>query len=137
MAESTTEIQNRLKSTNTLDERELEESSNPTASAYLENLLSKKGLKRSKVVRWADINDTYGYEIFKGQKIPGRDKVIRLALAMALNLDETNHLLMLCGHSALYPRIRRDAILLFCIDHSYSLQKTMEELYRLGEDTLN
>lgn len=110
--------------------------SHRTLAEYLNELLAQKGLKRAEVVRAAGINETFGYQIFKGQRNPARDKVLQLALAMGLSLRETNRLLKAAGSNELYCKDRRDAIVLFCIDHGCSLQKTDEELYRFGEKTL-
>lgn len=107
-----------------------------TLPEYLEQMLQKKGLKRSRVVRMADLNETFGYQIFTGARNPSRDKVLQIAFAMALSLRETNRALMAAGASSLNPKCRRDAIIIFCIDQGCSLQKVNEELYRLGENTV-
>lgn len=108
-----------------------------TLPEFLERMLEKKGLKRSRVVRMADLNETFGYQIFTGARNPSRDKVLQIAFAMALSLRETNRALMAAGASSLDPKCRRDAITIFCIDQGCSLQKVNEELYRLGEDTVS
>lgn len=108
-----------------------------TLPEFLERMLEKKGLKRSRVVRMADLNETFGYQIFTGARNPSRDKVLQIAFAMALSLRETNRALMAAGASSLGPKCRRDAIIIFCIDQGCSLQKVNEELYRLGEDTVS
>lgn len=108
-----------------------------TLPEFLERMLEKKGLKRSRVVRMADLNETFGYQIFTGARNPSRDKVLQIAFAMALSLRETNRVLMAAGASSLDPKCRRDAIIIFCIDQGCSLQKVNEELYRLGEDTVS
>lgn len=108
-----------------------------TLPEFLERMLKKKGLKRSRVVRMADLNETFGYQIFTGARNPSRDKVLQIAFAMALSLRETNRALMAAGASSLDPKCRRDAIIIFCIDQGCSLQKVNEELYRLGEDTVS
>lgn len=108
-----------------------------TLPEFLERMLEKKGLKRSRVVRMADLNETFGYQIFTGARNPSRDKVLQIAFAMALSLRETNRALMAAGASSLDPKCRRDAIIIFCIDQGCSLQKVNEELYRLGEDTIS
>lgn len=107
-----------------------------TLSEYLEYLLVEKGLKRSDVVREAGLNETFGYQIFRGQRGASRDKVLQLALAMDLSLRETDRLLQSAGLNELYCKNRRDAIIIFSIDKGYSLQKTNEELYRFGEETI-
>lgn len=108
-----------------------------TLPEFLERMLEKKGLKRSRVVRMAELNETFGYQIFTGARNPSRDKVLQIAFAMALSLRETNRALMAAGASSLDPKCRRDAIIIFCIDQGCSLQKVNEELYRLGEDTVS
>ena len=105
-------------------------------SEYLQSLLEAKRLERSRVVRMANLNETFGYEIFTGKKNPSRNKVLQIALAMALTLQETNRALGAAGVSQLYCKDRRDAIIIFCIDRGCSLQKVNEELYRFGEDTI-
>lgn len=105
-------------------------------SDYLNGLLEAKGLKRAEVVRMANLNETFGYQIFTGARNPSRNKVLQIALAMALTLREANRALNAAGASALNPKSRRDAIIIFCIDRGCSLQKTNEELYRFGEDTI-
>lgn len=107
-----------------------------TLSEFLCHMLEKKNLKRSRVVRMADLNETFGYQIFTGARNPSRDKVLQIAFAMALTLRETNRALRAAGVSSLNPKCRRDAIIIFCIDQGCSLQKVNEELYRLGEETV-
>ncbi len=103
---------------------------------YLQELLVEKHLERSRVVRMADLNETFGYQIFQGQRNPSRNKVLQIAFAMALSLEELNKALTYTGLSTLYCKNRRDAIIIWCIDHAYSLVKVNEELFRLGEDTI-
>ncbi len=106
-------------------------------SYYLQDLLAEKNLEQAAVVREAGLNATYGYEIFTGaKKRPSRDKILQLAFAMKLDLRETNRLLKTGQVSELYCKVRRDAIILYCIDNGYSLQAADEELYRMGEKTI-
>ncbi len=108
----------------------------PSLSEYLSSLLEAKRLKRSQVVRRADLNETFGYQIFTGKRNPSRNKVLQIAFAMALTLRETNRALEAAGVSSLYSKNRRDAIVIFCLERGCSLQKVNEELYRFGEETL-
>ena len=39
-------------------------------SEYLQMLLEEKGLRRIDVIRSADLNETFGYQIFMGQRKP-------------------------------------------------------------------
>lgn len=105
-------------------------------SDYLEQLLDEKGLERARVVREAGLNETFGYQIFMGQRGASRNKVLQLAFAMRLSLREANRLLQAAGSNGLYCKNRRDAIVIFCLERGHSLQKTDEELYRFGEETI-
>lgn len=105
-------------------------------SEYLQYLLDEHGLLRADVVREAGLNETFGYQIFMGQRGASRNKVLQLAFAMHLSLKEADRLLQAAGANGLYCKNRRDAIIIFCLDHGYGLQKTDEELYRFSEDTI-
>ena len=106
-------------------------------SEYLQDILKAKNLKRADVIRAADINETHGYQIFTGSRGASRDTVLKLAFALQLTLFETGRLLRSAGVNSLYCKNRRDAIIIFCITHGYSLQKTNEELYRFKEETFS
>lgn len=116
-----------------LDENDADEVS---LSAYLQRLLDEKDLKRAEVIRMANLNATFGHQIFTGARGAGRDTILQLAFAMQLTLRETNRLLQAAGVNGLYCKSRRDGIIIFCIEHSRSLQRTNEELYRFGESTI-
>lgn len=55
----------------------------PSLAEYLNRQLTDKRLKRSEVVRMANLNETFGYQIFTGSRNPSRDKVLQIAFAMA------------------------------------------------------
>ena len=65
---------------------------------YFEALRKKYKLKKSDIIKKANIDRTYGYQIINGTRNPDKDKVICLALSMKLTLDETNHLLSLSNN---------------------------------------
>lgn len=104
---------------------------------YLQQLLDEKGLKRPKVIAEAGLNATYGYDIFTGKKHPSREKVLPLIFALKCTLREANRMLQAAGVNELYVKNRRDAIIIFCLEHGYSLMKTNEELFRFGEEPIS
>ncbi|MEE8722117.1 MAG: XRE family transcriptional regulator [Eggerthellaceae bacterium] len=105
-------------------------------SDYLNQLLDEKGARRADVINKAGMNSTYGYQIFVGQRNPSRNKVLQIAFALSCSLRETNRLLKASDHSPLYPKDRRDAIIIFCIDRGRTLMQVNAELYRFGEDII-
>lgn len=104
---------------------------------YLNELLAAKDLKRPQVIRAAGINETFGYQVFTGARRASRNNLLKLAFALGLSVREANRLLQAGETNGLYCKNRRDAIIIFSLNHGYSLQKTQEELYRFGEATID
>ena len=103
---------------------------------YLQQLLDEKGLERAQVIREAGLNETYGYQIFMGQRNASRNKMLQLIFAMKCDLREANRILKASGANELYCKTRRDAIIIFCLEHGNTLLQTDQELYRFNEDTI-
>ncbi|MBN1265003.1 MAG: hypothetical protein JXA25_05890 [Anaerolineales bacterium] len=78
------------------------------------------------------IDRTYGHQLFNGRRNPSRDKVIQLAFGLKLDLDETQSLLQAAQKSALYPKVKRDAAIIFCLHHEKDIFETQEVLKVLG-----
>lgn len=99
-------------------------------SEYLSKLMAEKGIEKSKLILYAQLDKNYGYEIFRGKKLPSRDYVIRIGIALKLSLVELNRLLRIAGKSELYPRNKRDSIIIYAINN----QKSLEDCYYLLEN---
>lgn len=106
-------------------------------SGFLNKKLEEKDMRKSQVIRKAGLNETFGYQIFSGDRHAGRDKVLALGFALGLDLHDMNLLLNHADCSALYSKNRRDAIIIFCVSHGYDLLRTDEELYKWGEATVS
>ena len=107
-----------------------------TLSEYLFSLLHDKGLSRSEVFEAAGIDRTHGYQIFEGIRKVGRDRAIMLAFGLRCTLRETQHLLRFAGVAELWCKVRRDAIIIYCIEHGFDRTECDDTLYRMGERTL-
>ena len=105
-------------------------------SDYLHELLVAKGLKRADVVRASGLNGTFVYDVFAGKSRLGRDHALMLAFGLGCDLRETQRLLRLDGVSELWPKLRRDAVIIWCVEHGFTRSQADDELYRLGERTL-
>ena len=103
---------------------------------YLTQLLDEKGLTKAQVITDSNIQKNYGYQIFDGSKTPSRDKVIALALAMQLTLDEANRLLHLSNNGILYPKIKRDSIIIFGLENNQKIIDLNITLDDFGEAPL-
>ena len=114
----------------------LQNSNNISFHKYLTQLLDEKGLTKAQVITDSNIQKNYGYQIFDGSKTPSRDKVIALALAMQLTLDEANRLLHLSNNGILYPKIKRDSIIIFGLENNQKIIDLNITLDDFGEAPL-
>lgn len=97
---------------------------------YLKCQLEEKGLQRKEVIRAARLNETYGWQIFSDQsKRPGRDKLLAIAFAMHLDVDETRRLLRHGRVSELYAKNKRDAVIMVHLNNKASLDEVDRALY--------
>ena len=104
---------------------------------YLNRLCTEKGLTKAKIIKRAEMNEIYAYQIFSGKRMPSRDKLLCLCLGMELNSEETNKLLKTVGFAPLYPKNKRDSIILFGFEKRQSVMTINEGLYENEEKTLN
>ena len=109
-----------------------------SVSDYLRGLCKERGMVPEQVIKKAQIDRTYGHQIFNGTRIPSRDKLIQLAFGFGLSLDETQELLKRAGKSVLYPKFKRDAAIIFGISHHMDMMEmqyllTSIEVPLLGE----
>jgi transcriptional regulator with XRE-family HTH domain len=113
-----------------------DEIKNIDLQTYLYELMERAGMTIPQIIEKASISRSLTYQIFSGQRSPNRNLLIRLALVMKLDVTETQRLLRIAKKGELYPRIQRDAAIIFCIQNKYSLIDTNELLESLGEAIL-
>lgn len=98
-----------------------DEITNPTPTSYLKDLLDLKGIKSSELSRKALLDRSFTYQILNGIRKANRNLLLRFSFVLHLSLVETQHLLQIFQKGELYPRIFRDAIIIYCINNSYDL----------------
>lgn len=104
----------------------------PSLSEELYSLMQRHQLTPKDVIVASGIERSYFYHILSGCKIPGRNILLRIALSCRAGIAEINQLLRLAGHSMLYSRVRRDALIIFAVTHKYTLQETNRLLIAEG-----
>lgn len=103
-------------------------------SEYLGSLLAQKNLSKQAVIEKSGLQREYAYHIFSGlKKNPSRPKILALAFAMNLTLEETQYLLRYAKQSPLYPRNPWDSVIISAIDQKLNVLQTNELLSQLGE----
>ncbi len=107
-------------------------SSLPTFSDYLSQLADERGMKRESVVARAGLERTFGHRLFNGTRNPSRDTVLQLAFGFGLSTDETQQLLKVARQSPLHPKVKRDAIVAYCLHNKQTLMDAQQVLYEQG-----
>ncbi|NLG96622.1 MAG: hypothetical protein GX491_04600 [Chloroflexi bacterium] len=104
----------------------------PAFHAYITHICKTTEQVPEQIIRKAGIERTYGHQLFNGTRKPSRDKVIQLAFGFKLDLDDTQKLLQIAQKNPLYPKIKRDAAIIFCITHHKNFLETQSVLDTLG-----
>ena len=107
-----------------------------TLSAWLLDLVNARGTDRMSVIRQSGLNQTFGYQIFAGERRPSRDKLIQLAFGLELDAREACELLERGGMSALRSSCRRDVVIAFCLEHGLGVNRCDDLLWDARERTI-
>ena len=105
-------------------------------AGLLTELLQRKGLKKSHVIKSAELSEIYGYQIFSGVRVPERKKLLCLAVGMGLNIDEVQQLLKCAGYPQLYVKKPFDSVVLYGFCKGLSVIEINELLYKYDLETL-
>ncbi|NLI52890.1 MAG: hypothetical protein GX417_01040 [Clostridiales bacterium] len=104
----------------------------PTFAEYITGCCRERGEVPERVIKRAGIERAFGHQIFRGIRNPSRDSVLQLAFGFEADVEQTQLLLRHAGHCALYPRIKRDATISYCLKNGYSLIETQQTLSELA-----
>ena len=95
---------------------------------FFEECLDEVGLIKSDFVKRCRIERTYVYQILKGLRNPGREKIIIMCIAAGLSSATTQKALVIAREGILYYKDIRDAAIIYAIDHNYNLTETNDLL---------
>lgn len=97
-----------------------------------QKLIEKSKFSKSDIINKSDIGYTYFYDILRGEKCPSRDKIVRLILAMQLELDDCQNALELYNWASLYAKDKRDSAMIYAINNKLSVW-SLDELLAENE----
>lgn len=122
---STTSLMNVLQSADFVDidsySKNYIRSAISSFSVYMDSIIKRKGLKRQDIFQKADIPQKYGYKLLSGEShTKDRDKLLRIFFAMNMTLKEVRRALELYGMPGLYPKKKRDALLIIAFNRGIS-----------------
>lgn len=104
----------------------------PVFSAFITALCRARGEPPERVIKRAGLERSFGHQLFSGKRHPSRDTVLLLAFGLEVDIELTQMLLRYAQCPPLYPRNKRDAIVIFCLFHRYDVVRTQAELADRG-----
>ena len=137
---STAELMDELMNSDNLDDYFNANSQymvNDELHIYLNNILNKSGLVKSKIIKKTELSEVQCYQIFDGRRKPSRDSLISICVAMELTLGAAQQMLKIGGFAPLYPKNQRDSVIIKGIQNKLSVAEINENLYDLDIPTIN
>ncbi len=103
-----------------------------TFCSFFLSLDKVRHTSNAEIIRNSDVEKSYYYQIIKGNRIPSRDKVIRLCIGAGLSPEETSQALILNENAPLYMNRKRDRAIAYAIERRLSVTETNLLLVELG-----
>ena len=102
----------------------------------LNALFQKRNISKAALAKQSGMSEVYLHQVFSGRRNPSRSRLICLCFGLSATLDETQELLKQCGFAQLFPKNRRDAIIIYGLVNGASLFEVNDKLFSEGEETL-
>jgi len=103
----------------------------PEFHEYISSLCAEQKEVPEHIIQRAGLEKSFGHQLFSGRRSPSRDTVLQLAFGFSLTLNETQELLKIARKSPLYPRVKRDSAIIYCLCHHISFVEAQIILYDL------
>lgn len=102
----------------------------------LNALFQKHRISKAALARLSGMSEVYLHQVFAGRRNPSRSRLLCLCFGLDTTVEEIQLLLKHCGHAQLYPKNRRDAIILYGLANNMDLFDVNDKLFRENEETL-
>ena len=102
----------------------------------LNALFQKRNISKAALAKQSGMSEVYLYQVFAGRRSPSRSRLICLCFGLSATLEETQELLKQCALAQLYPKNKRDAIIMYGLVNGISLFDVNDKLFSEGEETL-
>lgn len=102
----------------------------------LNQMILKQRISKSALARQSGMSEVYLHQVFSGRRTPSRTRLLCMCFGLQATVEEAQVLLKQCGYAPLYPKNRRDAILLYGLSHQQTLFQINDTLFDKGEETL-
>ncbi|MBQ9733157.1 MAG: helix-turn-helix transcriptional regulator [Clostridia bacterium] len=113
-----------------------EQFSRQDVTELLNEIFDKRDINKSNLAKRAGMSNVYLHQVFSGRRNASRNRMLCICLGLEATLDETQELLKRSGMGLLYPKDRRDAIIIYGLLHHQTLFEVNDKLFCENEDTL-
>ena len=117
---------------NKISETDIKDNIFPDFNEYIIELSKKKNESHEKIIIRSNLEKSFGHKLFAGSRKPSRDTVIQLAFGFEADVELAQEMLKVAGKSPLYPRIKRDVVIIYSLYNHMSIEKTQMYLSDLG-----
>ena len=107
-----------------------------SVTELLASFYERQGLSKAELARRSCMSEVYLHQVFAGRRNPSRDKLLCLCIGMELSIEETQELLKEAAYAQLYPRIKREAVIIHGIVHHTPLEEFYDRLFAEDEAAL-
>lgn len=109
---------------------------NVNLSELLNQMFESKNISKAALAKQSGMSEIYLHQIFAGRRNPSRNRLICLCYGLEATVEETQQLLRLCNMAQLYPKLKRDAIIYYGLQHKLGLYEINDRLFDEDEETL-
>lgn len=109
---------------------------NTGAVELLNELFDRSDVTKADLARQSGMSTIYLYQILSGKRNPSRNRLITLCYGLKATLEETQQVLKLYGWGQLYPKFKRDSIIIYGLTRDVDLYTINDRLFAEDEETL-
>ena len=103
---------------------------------YINLEIVRRKIKKAKVIKDSGINKRFFFDILAGKRNPNRRYIIRIFLAMQMEIDDVQWYLKACDYPQLYAKNKRDCVIIFCLQNKLSVDECNKMLNKIGMENL-
>lgn len=107
-----------------------------TISQFLSEYIKVNKLTKSHIIKNAEISEIFGFQVLSGTRNPSRNTLLSLCIAMGMTVEEVQTALKIAKFAPLYPKFKRDSIIILGITKNKAVFEINNELYDNNEETL-
>lgn len=97
---------------------------------YLAHAMATANVTPQELAVLIDVERSTLYRLLSGERLTSRNVLLRIALALRFTLAETQTLLLVGERAQLFQIQPRDSLIIFSIEHQYTLKETDDTLKR-------